>query len=397
MPTGRMPSSPPGTPAASRPLSTSWHRPVATDRHDALATFGHGPGSEDLRLAGGRSSRAGPGPCAGAICSRIHGTSRPARPAPAAGLTTMRGALGTRRLCGWRQAYGRARVPAWIGGSRRSHGVIGTASAPSSASSRSSCTGCGACSSCRCTRASRSITSFRRRRARAPGDRLRLVVLGDSTAAGVGVDRPEHALPHLIAQRIADAESPRGPRRQLRVGRRARRHLVPEQLPARARPIRRPDDAEGFLNRADLVAVVIGANDATHRTRPARFRCRPAGDARGDPHRGAPNARVVHAGIPAFRGALRTLEPLMFLTDHVREACCGRSAARSPSARASRMPTWLATSRRASAVEPTCWPATSSTCRPSGYAAWADVIVEALSTLDADARSRLAGRRASPR
>ena len=36
--------------------------------------------------------------------------------------------------------------------------------------------------------------------------RLRLVVLGDSTTAGVGVERAEDALPYLIARRVAESE-----------------------------------------------------------------------------------------------------------------------------------------------------------------------------------------------
>ena len=32
---------------------------------------------------------------------------------------------------------------------------------------------------------------------------LRLVVLGDSTTAGVGVERPEDALPYAVARRLA--------------------------------------------------------------------------------------------------------------------------------------------------------------------------------------------------
>jgi lysophospholipase L1-like esterase len=140
---------------------------------------------------------------------------------------------------------------------------------------------------------------------RANGEPLRLVVLGDSTTAGVGVDRPEHALPYQVAQRIADAEG-----RPVHVtgfgvaGARAA-HLVPEQLPR----------AAGVLPQADVVVVVIGANDATHRTRPAAFRAglRETFEALRD---AAPRARIVHAGVPRFRGALRTLEPLMFITDH---------------------------------------------------------------------------------
>src|SRR5688500_1397134 len=40
-----------------------------------------------------------------------------------------------------------------------------------------------------------------------PGPRLRLAVLGDSTTAGVGVERAEDALPYLLARHIADAEA----------------------------------------------------------------------------------------------------------------------------------------------------------------------------------------------
>ena len=36
---------------------------------------------------------------------------------------------------------------------------------------------------------------------------LNIVVLGDSTTAGVGVSRPEDSLPYLLARRVADAET----------------------------------------------------------------------------------------------------------------------------------------------------------------------------------------------
>jgi lysophospholipase L1-like esterase len=209
----------------------------------------------------------------------------------------------------------------------------------------------------------------------ARGERLRLVVLGDSTAAGVGVDRPEHALPHLVAQRVADAE-----RREVHVvnygwaGARVG-HLVPEQLPRALRPLRSEDD-RGFLSGADLVAVVIGANDATHRTRPARFRA----DLRAileAIRAAAPQARVVHAGIPTFRGALRTLEPLMFITDHYARLL--RPISREESDRAG-----VAYADLARDVPPRIRGRTDVLASDQfhlsavGYAAWADVIVEAL-------------------
>jgi lysophospholipase L1-like esterase len=208
------------------------------------------------------------------------------------------------------------------------------------------------------------------------GERLRLAVLGDSTTAGVGVDRPEHALPHLVAQRIADAEQ-----REVHVvnygwaGARVA-HLVPEQLPRALRPLR-PEDEHGFLASADVVAIVIGANDATHRTRPARFRA----DLRAtlEAVRGAaPNARVVHAGIPTFRGALRTLEPLMFITDHYARLL--RPISREEASRAG-----AAYADLARDVPPRIRGRTDVLASDRfhlsavGYAAWADVIVEALS------------------
>ncbi len=207
------------------------------------------------------------------------------------------------------------------------------------------------------------------------GDSLRLVVLGDSTTVGVGVDRPEHALPHLIAQRIADAE-----RRAVHVvnygwsGSRAA-DLVPKQLPRALEPLR-PADADPFIAGADVVAVVIGANDATHRTRPARFRAdlRATFDA---VRAAAPRARIVHAGIPAFRGALRTLEPLMFITDHYARLL--RPISAQESARAG-----VAYADLARDVPPRIRGRRDVLASDRfhlsavGYGAWADVIVEAL-------------------
>jgi lysophospholipase L1-like esterase len=207
------------------------------------------------------------------------------------------------------------------------------------------------------------------------GPPLRLVVLGDSTAAGVGVDRPEHALPHLVAQRIADAEG-----RAVHVvnygwaGARVE-HLVPEQLPRAIRPLRETD-ADGFLSGADVVAIVIGANDATHQTRPARFRA----DLRATleaVREAAPRARVVHAGIPRFRGALRTLAPLMAIVDHYARLL--RPISRQESERAG-----VAYADLYRDVPPRIRGRTDVLAKdqfhlsPVGYAAWADVIVDAL-------------------
>ena len=105
--------------------------------------------------------------------------------------------------------------------------------------------------------------------------RLRLVVLGDSTTAGVGVERAEDALPYLIARRVAEAEQ-----RAVHVvsygwaGARAA-DLARYQLPRAIEPLR-ATETESFLAGADLVAIVIGSNDTTHKTPPGTLSRQPA-------------------------------------------------------------------------------------------------------------------------
>jgi len=208
---------------------------------------------------------------------------------------------------------------------------------------------------------------------RAP--RLRLAVLGDSTTAGVGVQRAEDALPYLLARHIADAES-----RTVHVvsygwaGARVG-DLARTQLPRALEPLR-ATETDAFLPGADIIAVVIGANDATHNTPPGRFRADLRTTLEGI-RAAAPDARVVLAGIPAFRGALPKIQPLIFLADQYARLL--RPISRSEALRAG-----VAYADLASHVPPRLRGRTdvlsSDQFHPSvvGYSAWAEVIAEAL-------------------
>jgi lysophospholipase L1-like esterase len=145
------------------------------------------------------------------------------------------------------------------------------------------------------------------------GRSLRLAVLGDSTTAGVGVEHAEDSLPYQLALRLADHRG-----RAVHVvsygwaGARVA-DLARAQLPRALEPLR-ASETEPFLPGADVVVIVIGSNDATHNTPRHRYRA----DLRAvlSTVRDAnPTARIVLAGIPAFRGALRAVEPLIFLAD----------------------------------------------------------------------------------
>jgi len=125
------------------------------------------------------------------------------------------------------------------------------------------------------------------------GERLRFVVLGDSTAAGLGAGRPEDAYATVLSERLAE----RGWNVELTAfgvsG--ARVHDIADEQAAMA--------AEAD---PDLVFVGIGANDATHLT--------PLDDVEADMARALDllldtEAIIVVAGPPDMRAAA-WLEPL---------------------------------------------------------------------------------------
>lgn len=85
------------------------------------------------------------------------------------------------------------------------------------------------------------------------GDPLRFVVLGDSTAAGLGAGSPEHAYATVLSERLGAA----GYRVEL---------IVHGVSGARVKDVAEEQASMAVEAEPDLVFVGIGANDSTHLT-----------------------------------------------------------------------------------------------------------------------------------
>lgn len=141
-----------------------------------------------------------------------------------------------------------------------------------------------------------------RTRVDVPGDAapLRLVVLGDSTAAGVGSPTVDGALPVLIAERVAPA-----------LGR-------PVSVVGHGVSGARTDDTRSeqvpMLTGApaDVVVIVVGANDVTHVTPPWVLR-RQTAELLAEVRDAAAGTPVILAGIPLFTGTPRLPVPLRWV------------------------------------------------------------------------------------
>ncbi len=134
-----------------------------------------------------------------------------------------------------------------------------------------------------------------------PGPALRLVILGDSTVAGVGSPTVAESLPILLAQRVADALD-----REV--------HVVGYGVSGARTEDVEPEQVPLLLDEGvDVVTVVIGSNDVTHATPPWSMDDSTAGMLRAAHDRtGAP---IVLGGIPRFRAVPALAEPLRTLVD----------------------------------------------------------------------------------
>ncbi len=133
-----------------------------------------------------------------------------------------------------------------------------------------------------------------------PGGTVELVVLGDSTAAGVGSPSVEETLPALLAQRVADAVE-----REV--------HVVGYGVSGARTDDVRSEQVPRLLDAGvDVVVIVIGSNDVTHVTPAWEMEERTrALLAAARARTGAP---VVLGGIPQFRTVPALLQPLRAIT-----------------------------------------------------------------------------------
>ena len=127
------------------------------------------------------------------------------------------------------------------------------------------------------------------------GEPLTLVVLGDSSVAGVGADAAEDTLTYGVAKALSDQY--RVSLHALGVSGSRLSHVVCDQLP----------QVEGL--DPDIVLVCVGTNDVTHGTtiREARRQLRLLVEGLA---RVAPDARVIVSGLPPAETSVAFHRPL---------------------------------------------------------------------------------------
>ena len=128
-----------------------------------------------------------------------------------------------------------------------------------------------------------------------------LVMLGDSTVAGLGAETAQDSLVVQTAQRVADELGRPVDARGLGVSGARTRDVREEQVPL--------IDAD-----VDVVVIVIGANDVTHLIPPWSMDDETTALLTAA-HRRAPEAVVVLGGIPLFGEARAFDEPLRSVVD----------------------------------------------------------------------------------
>ena len=198
-------------------------------------------------------------------------------------------------------------------------------------------------------------------RSKAEGEPLRLVVLGDSTVAGVGSPTAAESLPALIAHRVADAMG--RPVEVVGYGRSGARTatVLSEQLPR--------------VERADAIVLVVGSNDATHVTPWPTFRDQTERLLRGAAER-APV--VVLAGTPRFHRNQILPEPVRTIIDRYSGVLRGEQRGAVDAVASARLVDLAAEASPRFAGVPEATSTDGFHPSPIGYGFWADALAPAV-------------------
>jgi lysophospholipase L1-like esterase len=135
----------------------------------------------------------------------------------------------------------------------------------------------------------------------AGGATLRMVMLGDSTVAGVGSPTSDGTLPVQTAQRVADATGRRVDVTGLGVSGARTADVAREQVPL-------------VGDGVDVLIIVIGSNDTTHATPPWRIDDETR-EMIAAARATAPDAAIVLGGVPLFGSATALAHPLRWVVD----------------------------------------------------------------------------------
>ncbi|MDQ3877661.1 MAG: SGNH/GDSL hydrolase family protein [Actinomycetota bacterium] len=193
------------------------------------------------------------------------------------------------------------------------------------------------------------------------GRPLTFVVLGDSTAAGLGAGDPKHAYATDLARMLAET------------GRRV--ELVALGVSgARVHDVLTDQVPEAVRAAPDLVFVGVGANDVTHLTRLGSIESDTRAILR---HLEATGATIVLAGPPDMR-ARAWLEPLRTLAGWRGRQVASVMASAASDEGVSVVPLAQKTGPFFAAHPDTAYAADDFHPGPAGYQAWADAIFPAL-------------------
>ena len=198
---------------------------------------------------------------------------------------------------------------------------------------------------------------------------VRVVWLGDSTAAGVGADGPEGT----VARRVATAMAGTGGR-PVEVSVLATSGAQVADVRDRQVPRLMEDGAP----RPDVVFISVGANDTTHLIGTDRFGATYADVLDRLAPLMAPAGRVVLLGVPAMGTIPRFLEPLRTLAGVRGERLDDEVAAHATERGLTYVDIAGETGAAFSESPDTTYAADDYHPSDAGYALWADAVVDAL-------------------